>query len=266
MIKFLLRKNFIDGWDNMFPIILCNLLIVALCIGGYFAISAIISNVYIAVALFFFIATLVFVSVFAIAELCQKIVCFKSVDIKDFFSALTKVYKIAIPFGLLVAFLTVTALVIFPFYAQNESVFGIALLMILFWIYVFIILSLQWFCPLYVNMHGGFFKTLKKSFLFFLDNAGFSIFFFLYSTILFLVSFPIMFLVPGATGVILAQCNAVKLRMYKYDWLEENKEEVEKQHSKNFLGKVRIPWAELIAEDKEQLGHRTIMDLIFPWR
>ena len=32
------------------------------------------------------------------------------------------------------------------------------------------------------------------------------------------------------------------------------------------MGKVRVPWAELIAEDKELLGHRTFLDLIFPWR
>ena len=38
MIKFLLKKNFVDGWDNMFQIILFNLLLLALCIGGYFAI------------------------------------------------------------------------------------------------------------------------------------------------------------------------------------------------------------------------------------
>ena len=115
-------------------------------------------------------------------------------------------------------------------------------------------------------MHGSFFKTLKKSFIFFIDNTGFSIFFFLYTIFLYIVSFIIILLVPGFAGVVLAQCNAVKLRMYKYDWMEENKEEIERDRQKNFMGKVRVPWAELIAEDKELLGHRTFLDLIFPWR
>lgn len=266
MIKFLLKKNFVDGWDNMFLIILYNFLVATLCIGGYFAISAIISNIYLAVTLFFVITSIIFIPLFAIAEISQQIACFKSVDIKDFFRLLPKVCKVAIPFGLLIAFLIIAALVVFPFYAQNESVLGIAILILLFWVFVLFFLALQWFCPLYVNMHGSFFKTLKKSFIFCLDNIGFSIFFFFYTVFLYIISFVILFLVPGFAGVILAQCNAVKLRMYKYDWLEENQEEIQKERRKNFLGKVRIPWSELIAEDKELLGHRTMLDLIFPWR
>jgi hypothetical protein len=266
MIKFLLKKNFVDGWDNMFQIILFNLLLLALCIGGYFAISAVISNIYLSVALFFILTAIIFIPIFSIAEISQQIACFESVEFKDFFRNLPKVCKVAIPFGLLVAFLIITALITFPFYAQNESIFGFALLILLFWIYVFVILSLQWFCSLYVNMHGGFFKTLKKCFLFFIDNFGFSIFFFFYSVVLYIISFVFVFLVPSVAGVMLAQCNAVKLRMYKYDWLEKNQEEISKSKGKNFLGKVKIPWAELIAEDKEQLGHRTVLDLIFPWR
>jgi hypothetical protein len=266
MIKFLLKKNFFDGWDNMFQIILFNLLLIALCIGGYFAISAVITNIYFAVALFFVFIAIIFIPIFSIAEISQQIVCFKSVEFKDIFSNFSKVCKVAIPFGLLVAFLIIAALITFPFYAQNESIFGFALLILLFWIYVFLVLSLQWFVPLYVNMHGSFFKTLKKCFIFFIDNSGFSIFFFFYSVFLYIISFVIVFLVPGVSGVILAQCNAVKLRMYKYDWLEENKDEISKSKGKNFLGRVKIPWSELIAEDKEMLGHRSFMDLIFPWR
>lgn len=266
MIKFLLRKNFVDGWDNMFQIIFYNFITLMLCIGGYFAISATISNVYVALALFFVVTAIIFIPIFSMAEICQQIACFKPIDTKDFFKNLPKVSKVAIPFGLMIATLIIVALVAFPFYAQNESVFGTILLILLFWIYVFLFLSLQWFCPLYVNMHGNFFKTLKKSFIFFIDNIGFSIFFFLYTIFLYIVSFIIILLVPGFAGVVLAQCNAVKLRMYKYDWMEENKEEIEKDRQKNFMGKVRIPWAELIAEDKELLGHRTFLDLIFPWR
>ena len=266
MIKFLLRKNFVDGWDNMFLIILCNFIVLAMCIGGYFAIASVISNVNLAVALFFIITAVIFIPLFSVAEVCQQIACFKPIETKDFFVNISKVWKVAVPFGLFFAFLVILALVAFPFYAQNESILGMALVSLLFWIYVVIVLYLQWFVPIYVNMHGGFFKTLKKSFIFFFDNAGFSIFFFLYTIFLSVVSFIIVFLVPGFSGVILAQCNAVKLRMYKYDWLEKNQEEISKSKGKNFLGRVKIPWSELIAEDKEMLGYRTFMDLIFPWR
>ena len=187
MIKFLFRKNFVDGWDNMFLIILCNFIVIAMCIGGYFAVASVISNVYLAVALFFVITAVIFIPLFSVAEVCQQIACYKSIETKDFFTNISKVWKVAVPFGLFVAFLMILALVAFPFYAQNESLLGMALVSLLFWIYAVIVLSLQWFCPLYVNMHGGFFKTLKKSFLFFFDNSGFSILFFFYTIFLSIV-------------------------------------------------------------------------------
>lgn len=245
----------------MFLIMLSNLVFIALTVGGYFAVSSLITNMYLALPVFALIVMILFVVMFTIAESCQKIACFQTVEIKEMFSDIGKTWKIGIQFGLTIAVLFLLAFVAFPFYAQDKSIFGMALLMFLIWIFIILILSLQWFIPLQVNMHGGYKKTLKKCFLFFFDNPLFSFGFFIYSVFLFLISVILVFLAPSFTGVILAQCNAVKLRMYKYDWMEQNQEEVEKAKRR-----VHIPWAELIAEDKEQLGNRSFLDLIFPWR
>ena len=65
---------------------------------------------------------------------------------------------------------------------------------------------------------------------------------------------------PGITGIILAQNNALRLRLYEYDWMEEHPELSEKEARKS------IPWKELIAEDVETLGPQTLKGLIFPWK
>lgn len=261
MFKFLMKKNFMDGLDNMFLIIVSNIVLIAFTVGGYFAVSSLIGNLSIAIPVFALFVMLIFVSIFTIAESFQKIACFKTFEIKEIISDLSKSWKIGIQFGLTIAILFLLAFIAFPFYAQNKSIIGMALLMFLIWIFIILILSLQWFVPLQVNMHGGYKKTLKKCFLFFFDNPLFSFGFFIYSLVLFLLSVFLVFLAPTFSGVVLAQCNAVKLRMYKYDWMEENQEEIEKAKRR-----VHIPWAELIAEDKEQLGNRSFLDLIFPWR
>jgi hypothetical protein len=67
-------------------------------------------------------------------------------------------------------------------------------------------------------------------------------------------------LIPGAAGILLAQQNAFRLLMYKYDWLETQSEEEYLKARKN------VPWDELLAEDMESLGPRTFRNFIFPWK
>jgi putative membrane protein len=68
------------------------------------------------------------------------------------------------------------------------------------------------------------------------------------------------FIAPGVSGVILAYNNALRLRMYKYDWLETQSGLSRKD------ARRRIPWDELLAEDKETLGPRDFKSFIFPWK
>ena len=49
---------------------------------------------------------------------------------------------------------------------------------------------------------------------------------------------------------------ALKLRMYKYEYLEKNPNAKRKD----------IPWETLLAEEKEYLGKRTLKGFIFPWK
>ena len=66
-------------------------------------------------------------------------------------------------------------------------------------------------------------------------------------------------MLPGFTGVLLAPVNALKLRLYKYDWLEEHPELTPQERK-------HIPWYELIADDNEAIGPRTFKSFFLPWK
>ena len=90
----------------------------------------------------------------------------------------------------------------------------------------------------------------------FFDNPGFSIFLFLHCAVTFVVSFFLAFLLPGFAGIALTQDVALRLRLYKYDWLEVNPEAKRRD----------VPWEALLKEDQELVGKRTLKGMFFPWK
>jgi hypothetical protein len=141
-----------------------------------------------------------------------------------------------------------------------NSLLGLALASVIFWFLVITGLSIQWFIPLRARMHDKFFKCLKKCYIVFFDNAFFSIGVFIYTLFLYVLSILFVFLIPSFSGVLLALNNALRLRMYKYDWMEQHPELTPKEARKN------IPWEELIAEDRDTVGPRNLKSFIFPWK
>ena len=128
------------------------------------------------------------------------------------------------------------------------------------WLVVFTLLSIQWFVAIRSLMHNDFKKCLKKCFLIFFDNVPFSLFTALYDFFLTVLSVFFFGLLPSLSGIILAQVNALRLRLYKYDYYEAHPE------LKTSKEKRYIPWDELLQNDKETLGPRSFKSLIFPWK
>ena len=93
-----------------------------------------------------------------------------------------------------------------------------------------------------------------------MDNTGFSIIMGLYNLLLLALSIlPIGFF-PSVAGISISKHNAFRLRMYKYDYLEQHPE------LKTPKERRQIPWEELIYEDREALGPRKFRSFIFPWK
>ncbi|ERJ94091.1 hypothetical protein [Treponema lecithinolyticum] len=261
MILFFLKKNFCDGWDNLLYLVLFNLILLALFAGLYFALSLLISvSVPLALLVSAVSVCILMIPLFALSDSCARLADFKSVSVKETFAAFSAVWKDAVLFGLLVQLLVFMGAVALPFYFGMKNILGLVLGSLIFWILVVCVLSFQWFMPLRSRFGGGFRKNIKKCFAVFFDNALFSVFMFIYSLVLFVLSGLVAFMAPGAAGVILGYNNALRLRVYKYDWLETHRDIPPKEARRS------IPWDELLGEDRETLGPRDLKSFIFPWK
>ena len=99
--------------------------------------------------------------------------------------------------------------------------------------------------PLYfLQEENNFRKCFKKSFIIFFDNAAFSFVMLVYNLLLLALSFVLFFLLPGINGITLSNTNALRLRLYKYDWLEEHPDYVNNRDKR-----ADVPWDELLADD-----------------
>lgn len=260
MISFLLKKNFCDGWDNLFFLIAANIVILAVGVGFYFAVGALISILPLSILVFAIGVACISILAFSVNESAARISDFKAPSIKEIFTTIPKVWKDGALFGLLGAVLILLASVGIPFYLQMNTILGLFLASVLFWGIVISVLALQWFLPIRAQLKNGFIKCLKKSYIIFFDNVGFSVFFLFYTLIIIVLSVFLFFLLPSVTGILIAQNNALRLRLYKYDWLEAHPEITSKKERR------KIPWAELIADDFETLGPRPLKNFIFPWK
>jgi hypothetical protein len=138
-----------------------------------------------------------------------------------------------------------------------KSFFGLFLASLLFWVNLTLILASQYFLPLAARRGGKLGRNARVALTLLLDNLAFSFFLLLYNIVSLVLSIAVAFLVPGFAGLALAGADAVKLRLKKYEWLEGKEPAARKQ---------RIPWGELLEEEKDLVGERTLKGMIFPWK
>lgn len=267
MIGFFIKKNFCDGWDHILWIIVFNLLSAALLVAAYFGLSAAATVAQTTVVFIVLGIPVAFLALFllnclfsSISKECSRIVNFASVEYKNVFTYLFEDWKDCLCLSLLTCAIIIIAVFVIPWYLNQGTMIGILLSAFIGWFLIIGILALQWYFPLKSQLKGGFKKTIKKCLLIFFDNTGFTIFMFLYNVVLAALSPFLAFLMPSFTGIIMAQNNALRLRMYKYDWMEEHPGLTPKE------AKKMIPWDELLADDRETLGPRSFRSFIFPWK
>lgn len=270
MFTFFLKKNVCDGWDNLFSILITNIFSIVLGVGGIFAAATVTAiNQLLGVLVIAFCSGLFMIPIFAWGANARKIADFNTPSFSVFFRTMAVVWKTAFAYGAMISLAAVAVLVGLRYYMHmfaDGNLFGLLLAAVLFWFMLISVFSLQWFIPFYfLQEENTFVKCLKKSFIVFFDNPLFSIAIFVHNVILFAFSIMLFFFVPGTSGITLACTNALRLRLYKYDWLEEM-ENKNPDFAKTRSRRVRVPWNELLAEDKELLGPRKLRSFLFPWK
>ncbi|MGN1163957.1 MAG: hypothetical protein ACI4S4_04020, partial [Candidatus Ornithospirochaeta sp.] len=159
-------------------------------------------------------------------------------------------------FGLVAIEFVLTLLVV-PFYLSFDNLLGTVLGVIMVWLSVFIFLTMPYYFPLMNLLPGdGPLKTFKKCFIIAGDNIGYTVLLLLHNAVDVGLSIVTMGLLPGVAGVMLGSQDMMKLLMKKYDWMEENPGKDKKE----------MDWSEILYEEKETLGPRSLKNMIFPWK
>lgn len=258
MIGFFLKKNFFDGWDNFIPLVFLNGIVI-LVVFFFFTLASLFSVRPLLVGASLCVGGMVLCSLFlAISHCMSRIADYQSFSWKEFLTDMRSVWKHGCLFALLEVFCVTAVNAAIPYYLSFKNFPGLVLSICVFWMFAVIQLSLVWFFPIRSRLEEHFGKCLKKCFIFFLGNTGFTVFIFFYSIFLIVFTPFLAFLAPGISGLLLAWNNALKLRMYKYDWIEQQPE-IPIRHT-------HIPWDDLLAEDSDIVGNRTLRTLIFPWK
>ena len=271
MFTFFLKKNFCDGWDNFFFLVLSNAITILILVGSAFAFIASDSvNPYFPSLVFVLCSGILSVNLFAWGANAAKIADFRSPAFGVFFQALKSVWKIGFSFGIMISFVLLLARYALSYYLsmyfKNGNIIGLFVAAALGWFLLVSAISLQWFIPLYyLQENNNFAKCLKKSFIIFYDNVAFSVEIFLYNIILFVISCVTFMILPGLNGILLSSTNALRIRLYKYDWIEKMSE-IDPEFVKNRDKRNEVPWEELLSEDKESLGPRKLSSFFFPWK
>ncbi|MDR2521544.1 MAG: hypothetical protein LBC72_03190 [Spirochaetaceae bacterium] len=157
----------------------------------------------------------------------------------------------------LIAVVVLLAAVVIPFYVRLKTIPGLFIAILLFWALAGTLLALQFFPAVCGRLEPDIKKAIKKCYILFFDNTAFCVFSFLHNLVFLALSvFFVLLLVPGPCGMLLFLDEGLRLRLFKYDYLE--------QHPGT--NRRAIPWNELLQEERETAGSRTLKSFIFPWK
>jgi hypothetical protein len=259
MIGFLIKKTFFDFWDNMFRMVLLNLgFIVSLAIPIF--LPGLIPIPVLSVITFAAGLLWCFVYLAAAALSVKAVSDYGIFGFSDFLTNLKEGWKPGIVLGITGFVLFIIVWNTIPFYLQMNSLFGLFLAAIIFWTMVTAICSLQFFFAIRARLDSNLIKVFKKSFIIFFDNPGFAVYSLLHSIVTLILSTICALLFPGPAGLLLFLDEALRLRLLKYDWLEANPDET------GLNKKRKIPWDEILIDEREKTGTRSFRSFIFPWK
>jgi len=259
MIGFLIKKTVYDLWDNMFRIVLLNLgFIVSLTIPVLLPAYIPIFILSVAVAVVGALWCCVYLA--AIALSVKAISDYGVFGFADFRANLKAGWLAGVALFLagLIVFLVIR--IIIPFYLDMGSLVGLLLAALVFWSLILALVSFQFFFAIRARLDTKPIKIIKKCFIIFFDNPGFSLFSLLYTLVTLVLSLIFALLLPGPAGLLLFLDEGLRLRLLKYDWLEEN------PPADGSPKRRRIPWDALLIEEREKTGNRTLRNFIFPWK
>ncbi len=254
---FWIKKAFFDFWDHFLVSILLNLGFIAVAAVS-FVLAPEIQPAAPVLGVIILLAgvALLFVYVAGVAMIARDITDYRNPQWSSVLEYLRELW----PAGLIYAAMMIGSFflltIAIPTYAALNNLIGTAALALLFWAAVIWYVGLQFFLPVRTRLDRSLKKILKKSFILLFDNPLYALGSAIGFVLIVVVSVFTAFLLPGPAGAIIWLQAGFKLRLLKYDYLEENPD----------ADRRRIPWDRLLVEDRERVGKRTFKGMIFPWK
>jgi hypothetical protein len=259
MIGFLIKKTFYDAWDNLFRVVLLNLgfvasLVIPILFPGLISFTPL--SIVVAVVGVLWCCVYLAAAALSVKALSD----YGSFGFADFGKNLKAGWPAGIIMALIGFFFFLVIKIILPFYFELNSLWGLLLGAVVFWTLVLSLVSFQFFFAIRARLDSRPLKMVKKCFIIFFDNPGFSIFTLLYTAVTLLISVAFAFLIPGPAGILLFFDEGLRLRLLKYDWLDAN------PPPEGSPKRRPIPWDVILIEEREKTGSRTFRNFVFPWK
>jgi len=256
MFLFCIKKTFFNMWDNMLDIFLMNVVMILLVC----SLGLLLGMAYPVPYLFF----ICLFSGFLLLNFYLGAVSRYTMDISDhakggikiFLQYLISSWKQSIVSSVIMFLLLELAVDIIPYYFSSESIVSLIIMLLLFQVWIIIFLSGLFYLPVSFRLTSKIRKSIQASILLLFENRGFTFYMLFGIIIILFISLLFLFLLFGPATIMLWINVCVKLRLYKYDYLEKHP----------LANKKKIPWPELISKDEELIGERTLRGLIFPWK
>lgn len=257
MFGFTIKKAFFDLWDNLIAVALMNLGLIFLMIFPLVAAPSAAQSSLVGGLIFFLAGMVIFFIGLGIASRYAKdIASYHRPEFSAFPGYFRETWRFSAIIGVLATLAGFLLFIAFPVYGSMGNTFGLIGFALVFWLTVVVVLAAQYLFPIHSQLGNGVKKSISKSFLLLFDNTGFSVGLAIGSLVILGLSVFTAFLLPGLAGLLLWHQVGLKLRLYKYDYLEENPEASRKQ----------IPWQALLMEERDRVGKRTFKGMIFPWK
>lgn len=257
MTGFFLKKAFFDSWDNLIALVFLNLGYLLVLLTLYSALELLTVSAFAGVAVM--VVALALHSAFggAVSVQTKEYADYNRPPFSHFLGAFKLMWRHSLVHFIITLLLVVMVLFVIPFYLAYASLVGFIIAVFVLWVVLATSMALMYYYPLAIHMpHDRPLKTLKKSYLILADNLGFSLLFGFHHLVNLALTILFATIMPGMAGIHLSRQVAVKLLMMKYDYLEEHPD----------VSRREIPWEELLFEERERVGKRTLRGMIFPWK
>ena len=257
MFGFYIKKAFFDGWDNFIQMVLQNIIYIVffLLIVGSIVVFGdnLVFFLPVAIAIMFLFC----LSMGGTSSVVYNWSQYKSETWRPFMKGVGRNIRHSMLFFLCIMVLFLLFFLVIPFYLSFNNILGTVFGVMMVWLAIFLLLVLPYYFPLMNLLPGdGPFKTLKKCFIVAGDNLGYTILLLLHNILDIVLTVVTMGLLPGWCGLMLGDQDMMKLLMKKYDWIEENPGKNRKE----------MDWSEILYDEKETLGPRSLKNMIFPWK